>query len=82
MPTILRLGGLRVTIFPNDHRPPHVHIISANGEAVFLLNCPGGPAELRESYGFNGSEIRQMANDLLAHIPALCNEWKMIHGNL
>jgi hypothetical protein len=40
MPTILRIGGLRVTIFPNDHRPPHVHI------------------------------------------PALCDEWKSIHGNL
>ncbi|WHZ20694.1 MAG: hypothetical protein OJF55_002843 [Rhodanobacteraceae bacterium] len=27
MPTILRLGGLRVVIYPNDHRPAHVHVI-------------------------------------------------------
>ena len=53
MPTVLRIGGLRVTIYPNDHPPPHVHVIGANGEAVFLLNCPGGPAELRESFGFS-----------------------------
>lgn len=61
MPTILRIGGLRVAIYPNDHPPPHVHILGAKGEAVFFLNCPDGPAELRESYGFNGPEIRQMA---------------------
>ena len=47
MPTLLRTGRLRVTIYPNDHPPPHVHVIGANGEAVFLLNCPSGPADLR-----------------------------------
>jgi len=81
MPTILRIGCLRVTIYPNDHRPPHVHVIGAKGEAVFLLNCPAGPAELRESFGFNGPEIRRMAAALLAHIPTLCTEWDAIRGN-
>lgn len=84
MPTILRIGGLRVTIYPNDHPPPHVHVIGAKGEAVFLLHCPSGPADLRESYGFNKPEIReirQMAADLLPHIPTLCTEWEAIRGN-
>ncbi|MCF3947436.1 DUF4160 domain-containing protein [Acidiphilium iwatense] len=26
MPTVLRIGGLRVVVYPNDHRPPHVHV--------------------------------------------------------
>jgi hypothetical protein len=82
MPTILRIDGLRVTMYPNDHPPPHVHVIGAKGEAVFLLNCPDGPVELRESFGFNGPEIRRMAPDLLAHIPTLCTEWEAIRGNL
>jgi hypothetical protein len=82
MPTFMRLGRLRVTIDPNDHPPPHVHFIGARGEAVFLLNCPRGPADLRESYGFNGPRIRQMAANLLAHIPDLCAEWVTIRGNL
>jgi hypothetical protein len=81
MPTILRISGLRLTIYPNDHPPPHVHVIGAKGEAVFLLNCPNGPAELRESYGFNGPEIRAMAADLLTHIPALCTAWRTIRGH-
>jgi hypothetical protein len=82
MPTILRIGGLRVTIYPNDHPPPHVHVIGAKGEAVFLLNCPSGPAELRENFGFNGPEIRRMTVDLLAHVPTLCAQWGTIRGNL
>ena len=82
MPTVLRLDALRVTIYPNDHPPPQVHVVGAQGEAVFLLNCPSGPAELRENYRFNGPDIRQIAADLLAHIPNLCSEWSTIRGNL
>jgi hypothetical protein len=52
MPTVLRLGRLRVVIYLNDHRPAHVHVMGGGQEAVFKLNCPAGPAELRENYGF------------------------------
>jgi hypothetical protein len=48
MPTILRFNGLRVVVYPNDHRPAHVHVIGAGCEAVFNLNCPDGRLELRE----------------------------------
>ena len=53
MPTVLRLDGLRVVIYPNDHRPAHVHVTGAGGEAVFVLHCPDGPPTLRESSGFS-----------------------------
>ncbi len=82
MPTVLRLGALRVTIYPNDHPPPHVHVIGAEGEAVFHLNCPGGPPELRESLGFNGPAIRRIAADLLPHIATCCRDWSAIHGDI
>jgi hypothetical protein len=26
MPTVHRFDGLRVVIYPNDHRPAHVHV--------------------------------------------------------
>jgi hypothetical protein len=52
VPTVLRIGGLRVVIWPNDHRPADVHVKGSGGAAVFNLNCPGGPSALRESYGF------------------------------
>ena len=81
MPTILRLGGLRVVVYPNDHRPAHVHVIGSEHEAVFRLNCPAGPAELRENYGFSRSEITAIRNALGSHLGALCKAWEHIHGS-
>jgi hypothetical protein len=52
MPTVDVIDGLRVAIYPNDHRPAHVHVIGGGCEAVFNLHCPEGPSELRENYGF------------------------------
>ncbi|MBK8386154.1 MAG: DUF4160 domain-containing protein [Candidatus Accumulibacter sp.] len=52
MPTIHRFHGLRVVIYPNDHRPAHVHVMGNGLEAVYKLNAPDGPPELRENYGF------------------------------
>lgn len=57
MPTILRFDGLRAVIYPNDHRPAHVHVIGADGEAVFVLHCPAGPPTLREIFGFNRQDV-------------------------
>src|SRR3546814_10299414 len=61
MPTVLRIKGLRVVIFPNDHRPAHVHIDGGHRAAAFVLNCPDGPAELRENYGFRQRELTEIA---------------------
>lgn len=81
MPTVLRLGGLRVVIYPNDHRPAHVHVIGPDGEAVFDLQCPNGPPELRECYGFAISEANRIAAQLGRHLPDLCISWRSIHGD-
>jgi len=52
MPTVDTIDDLRVVIYPNDHRPAHVHIIGHGCEAVCRFNCPEGPPELRENYRF------------------------------
>src|ERR1035437_4943232 len=57
MPTVLRLGSLRVVIYPNDHRPAHVHVIGQGHRAVFILNCSTGPLSLRRS-GFRSTRHR------------------------
>jgi hypothetical protein len=79
LPTVLRSGGLRVVVYPNDHRPAHAHVIGRGYEAVFNLNCPAGPAELRENYGFTGREIARIVSVLTGHLNELCSEWKRIH---
>ena len=81
MPTVLRLAGLRVVIYPADHRPAHVHVIGAGGEAVFILNCPQGPVELREVHGFSLRQALRIQTELDLHVAALCQEWSSIHGD-
>jgi hypothetical protein len=80
MPTVFRFEGLRVIIYPNDHRPAHVHVKGASGEAVFVLHCPDGPPALRESFGFNQSQLGRIKDDLAAALATLCAEWRRIHG--
>ena len=80
MPTVFRFNGRRVVIYPADHRPEHVHVIGADGEAVFILNCPAGPPELRESYGFRRPQVGRIKDELASKIAVLCEEWRKIHG--
>jgi Domain of unknown function (DUF4160) len=80
MSAVLRLDGLRVTVYPNDHRPAHVHVIGAGREATFDLRCPHGPAELRENYRFLRRDVTRIAAQLSAHLAELCQAWERIHG--
>ena len=81
MPTVLRMDGLRVVIFPSDHRPAHVHVKGAEGEAVFILHCPDGPPTLRESYGFRLADLGGIKEALSGALAVLCAEWSAIHGH-
>ena len=51
------------------------------GEAVFNLHCPGGPPELRGSYGFRLVDLNRIENALMMEIAVLCAEWSRIHGD-
>lgn len=70
-----------MVIYPNDHRPAHVHVVGRGYEAVFKLNWPAGPVEIRENYGFSRSEVTHIESVLTNHLAALCNAWESIHGN-
>lgn len=81
MPTVLLVFGLRVVIYPNDHRPAHAHIVGNGCEAVFQLHCPEGPPELRENYGFSKKDLMKVLQELAASLAALCQQWRQIHGH-
>jgi hypothetical protein len=80
MPTVLRLDGHRVVIYPNDHRQAHVHVMGDGCEAVFELNCPAGPVSLRENYGFALRRLNVIQKRLMEHLAELCAGWEKIHG--
>lgn len=81
MPTVLRIGALRVAVYPNDHRPAHVHVIGDGHEAVFELNCPAGPVVVRENYGFAARDLTRIQAALERNLTALCGAWERIHGS-
>ncbi len=80
MPAVLRFKGLRVVIYPNDHSPPHVHIVGGRRWAKFFLNCWAGPVELHEQQGFRQGELKSIARVLNENLALLCEEWRKIHG--
>jgi hypothetical protein len=80
MPTVLRIFGLRVVIYPNDHRPPHVHVMGNGHEAVFELRCFAKKVSTRENYGFPSQELVRIAVELRQHLKALCGAWEVFHG--
>ena len=46
MVTIHRAYGFRFVIFPNDHSPPHVHVIAQGGEAKISWKDPAGSGSI------------------------------------
>lgn len=76
-----RIGLKQIVNLPNDHRPAHVHVKGAEGEAVVNLNCPDGPPELGDSYGFKVPDVNKIEAALVALVPTLCAEWSAIHGD-
>ncbi len=69
-----------MVIYPNDHRPPHVHVMGNGCEAVFKLNAPHGPPELRENYGFSARDLTLIAREINTHLEHLQTQWSAIHG--
>ena len=80
MPTIIWIRSIRIVIYPNDHRPAHVHAIRGDEFSVFELNCPDGPPELVVAYGFSGPELNRIAKAIAAQLALLCLKWRSIHG--
>jgi hypothetical protein len=80
MPTVLRIGGLRVVVYVNDHRPAHVHVIGNGHETVFELNGSDVTVVLRENYGFSRREIAKIERALVRNLATLISAWERIHG--
>lgn len=80
MPTVLRIGALRVVVYPNDHRPAHVHVMGRGNEVVLQLNVSDGSVSVRENYGFSRKEVAVIARVLVQNLTLLAAEWERIHG--
>lgn len=67
-------------IYPNDHRPPHVHVVAREAEARFELHCDLRRVRLIDNHGFRRGDLNAMAAQLVERIHELCEKWGEIHG--
>lgn len=77
MPTLLIILGYRVTIYFNDHPPPHVHV-AGKGLAAIVEIGPG--LRVRET-NFPSAELRRVLASIEPHRPMLLEKWSEIHGD-
>jgi hypothetical protein len=76
MPTVLRVDGLRVVIYPNNHLPAHVHVLGPGWVAVVNLVGP----EVREVLGCDDREARRVLRLITRHQEELLEAWRNFHG--
>jgi hypothetical protein len=76
VPTILRIDGWRVVVYPNDHPPAHVHVIGPGWVVVVNLLGP----EVREVIGCREPDARRVLRVIDEHQTALMEAWKRYHG--
>ena len=70
-----------MVIYPNDHLPPHVHVIGAEEHARFELLCDLGQVRLLSNIRFGLGQLKLIEAYLLNHLAHLCREWGRIHGH-
>lgn len=75
MPTIHRLGPYRFLFYSNENRasrePPHIHVISADGEADFWLS----PVSLRRAWRYTPREIERIRRIVTGSREMLLRRW-------
>jgi Domain of unknown function (DUF4160) len=76
MPTVLRIDGLRVVIYPNDHPPAHVHILGPGWVVVIDLI----ELKVRECIGCDEREARRILRLIAGHQGTLMDGWRRFHG--
>ena len=79
MVTVLRVEGMRIVIYANDHAPAHVHVIG-DGEAKIGLAGPDGDPVLIWADGMGRVELRQAMRVVSEQAAFLRQRWEEIHG--
>jgi hypothetical protein len=73
MPPIKNFGGFWIVMYFHDHNPPHVHVVSADFEAL---------VSIADSVVFRGSipaKFRRLALDWIAeNREALLTKWEQL----
>jgi hypothetical protein len=76
MPTVLRHGGFRFYMWPNDHHPPHVHAEYAGEVAVIDIDT----LAVRPRPTMRTADIARAAALVLENRDLLLAHWRKLHA--
>jgi hypothetical protein len=76
-PTVFRTRGFRFFFFSREEARPHVHVVSANGEAKFWLQPE---IRLAKSYHCSRKQLRDIAAIIEEHAVELIRAWQEHFG--
>lgn len=80
VPVVHRFGPYTFYFFSEENRasdePPHIHVRSGNGSAVFWLS----PVSLREAYGYRAREVDRVRRIVQANRESLLRRWHEYFG--
>jgi hypothetical protein len=77
-PTVLRIGGFRFFFFSREEPRPHVHVVSADGEAKFWLKPE---IRLAKNYHYSSKQLRYIAAIIEEHEVELIRAWQEHFGS-
>ena len=72
MPTISMFRGIRITMYYNDHMPPHFHASYAGEEALVSIN----DIELIQG-GFPNKQLKMLLGWAAFHQEELMENWEL-----
>ena len=76
MPTLFKLFGLIFRIYTRDHQPPHVHVISQEGEAIFIINQE---VTSKDNKGMKPKDVSLAVSILEENKEIILEEWNRLH---
>ncbi len=77
MPTVLRIGKFAFRLYPNDHAPPHVHVVTGESEAKIRLHPSVVLLEVYDLKKADAAEALRLAGQ---HQALLLDAWRKLHG--
>jgi Domain of unknown function (DUF4160) len=79
MVTVVRAGALRLVIYPDDHDPPHVHVIG-DGETKIVLGDSPQSMHVIFSHGAKANEKRRAVAAVREQHSLLVRRWSELNG--
>ncbi|CAA9312908.1 MAG: hypothetical protein AVDCRST_MAG89-1236 [uncultured Gemmatimonadetes bacterium] len=76
MGTVHRESGFTFRIWPNDHRPPHVHV--RKGGEVALINL--SPVSVRDRRTMKLRNLGSAVELVHRNAESLLSKWEDLHG--